>query len=165
MIQDAYVEQLVKRKNPPYALPVKILLGVLFALSLLMALASYIGIIILLAVCAVSYFTILQLNTEFEYLYIDGQLSIDRIMNQNKRKKVLECDKDALLMVAPVDSYVLKDYEAPGTKTVDCSSGRTDAKKYAFIYQAGQTRTKVIFEPNDKLLQCIRNTTPRKVVL
>ena len=49
MIQDAYVEQLVKRKNPPYALPVKILLGVVVAVSLLMALASYIGIVILLA--------------------------------------------------------------------------------------------------------------------
>ncbi|MCI9023513.1 MAG: hypothetical protein HFG92_03575 [Dorea sp.] len=165
MIQDAYVEQLVKRKNPPYALPVKILLGVVVAVSLLMALASYIGIVILLAACGVSYFTLLQLNTEFEYLYIDGQLSIDRIMNRNKRKKVLECDKDSLLMMAPADSYVLKDYEAPGTKTVDCSSGQTDGKKYAFIYQSGQTRTKVIFEPNDRMLQCIRNTTPRKVVL
>ena len=62
MIQDAYVEQLVKRKNPPYALPAKILLGVVVAVFLLMALASYIGIVILLAACGVSYFTLLQLN-------------------------------------------------------------------------------------------------------
>ena len=165
MIQDAYVEQLVKRKNPPYALAVKILLGILFAVSLFLAVTTIFGILVLLAVGAAAYFVLLRLNTEFEYLYIDGQLSIDRIMNQNKRKKVLECDKDSLLMVAPLDSYVLKDYEAQGMKTVDCSSGRSDVKKYAFVYQDGQQRMKVIFEPNERLLHCIRNTSPRKVVM
>ena len=165
MIQDSYVEQLVKRKTPSYALLVKILLGILFAVSLFLAVTTIFGILVLLAVCAASYFILLRLNTEFEYLYIDGQLSIDRIMNQNKRKKVMECDKDALLMVAPIDSYVLKDYETAGMKTVDCSSGRSDAKKYAFFYQDGQQRMKVIFEPNERLLHCIRNTSPRKIVM
>ncbi len=165
MIQDAYVEHLVKRKTPPYAIAVKVLLGILFAVALFMALTTYIGILVLLAVCALSYFVLLNLNIEFEYLYIDGQLSIDKILNRNKRKKMLECDKDSLLMLAPLDSYVLKDYEGTGVKVIDCSSGRADAKKYAFIYQSGQQRMKVIIEPNDKLLQCIRNTTPRKVVL
>ncbi len=165
MIQDAYVEHLVKRKTPPYALAVKILLGVLFAAAVFMALTTYIGIVVLLAVCAASYFIMLNLNVEFEYLYIDGQLSIDKILNRNKRKKVMECDKDSLLMMAPLDSYVLKDYEGTGVKVIDCSSGRNDVKKYAFIYQAGQQRNKVIIEPNEKLLQCIRSTTPRKIVL
>ena len=165
MIQDTYVEHLVKRKTPSYAILVKIFLGILFAAALFMALTTYIGILVLLAVCGAAYFIMLNLNVEFEYLYIDGQLSIDKILNQNKRKKVMECDKDSLVMMAPLDSYVLKDYEGTGVKVIDCSSGRSDAKKYAFIYQAGQQRTKVIIEPNDKLLQCIRNTTPRKIVL
>ncbi len=165
MIQDAYVEHLVKRRSPAYSILVKVVLAILFALALFMALTSYIGILVLAAVCVASYFIMLNLNIEFEYLYIDGQLSIDKILNRNKRKKLLECDKDSLLMVAPLDSYVLKDYEGAGTKVVDCSSRRPEVKKYAFIYQAGQQRTKVIFEPNDKMLQCIRNTTPRKIVL
>lgn len=165
MMQDAYVEHLVKRKTPVYALPVKILLGILLAVALFFALTTFVGILVLLAVCALGYFVLLNLNIEYEYLYIEGNLSIDKIMNRTRRKKLLECDKDNLLMVAPIDSYVLKDYEGNGTKVVDCSSGRSDAKKYAFVYQAGQQRTKVIFEPNERLLHCIRNTTPRKIVM
>ena len=76
MIQDAYVEHLVKWKTPPYAIAVKVLLGILFAVALFMALTTYIGILVLLAVCALSYFVLLNLNIEFEYLYIDGQLSM-----------------------------------------------------------------------------------------
>ena len=62
MIQDTYVEHLVKRKTPSYAILVKIFLGILFAAALFMALTTYIGILVLLAVCGAAYFIMLNLN-------------------------------------------------------------------------------------------------------
>ena len=49
MNQDTYVEWLVKRKEPAYAWPVRIVMGILCIFSLLMALTQVWGILLLVA--------------------------------------------------------------------------------------------------------------------
>ena len=49
MNQDTYVEWLVKRKEPAYAWPVRIVMGILCIFSLLMALTQAWGILLLVA--------------------------------------------------------------------------------------------------------------------
>ena len=165
MNQDTYVEWLVKRKEPVYAWPVRIVMVVLCLFALLVALMKFWGILLLAAVGAGTFFLFQMLNIEFEYLYIDGSLSIDKILGKARRKKVIECAKEQLLMAAPLDSFVLKDYETKDTKVIDCSSGRKEGKIYAFIYQKGSQHIKLILEPNDKMLQAVRYTSPQKIVL
>ena len=164
MNQD-YVEWLVKRKDPAYAWPVRILMGILCAAALVMALVVVWGPILLLIAGAATFFVFQMLSVEYEYLYVDGSLSVDKILGKARRKKVLECSKEELLMIAPSDSYVLKDYETSGMKVVNCSSQKTEAKTFTMIYQKNEQHYKVIMEPNDKLLQAIRYTTPRKIVM
>lgn len=164
MNQD-YVEWLVKRKDPAYAWPVRILMGILCAAALVMALVVVWGPILLLIAGAATFFVFQMLSVEYEYLYVDGILSVDKILGKARRKKVLECSKEELLMIAPSDSYVLKDYETSGMKVVNCSSQKPEAKTFTMIYQKNGQHYKVILEPNDKLLQAIRYTTPRKIVM
>ena len=164
MNQD-YVEWLVKRKDPAYAWPVRILMGILCAAALVMALVVVWGPIRLLIAGAATFFVFQMLSVEYEYLYVDGSLSVDKILGKARRKKVLECSKEELLMIAPSDSYVLKDYETSGMKVVNCSSQKPEAKTFTMIYQKNGQHYKVILEPNDKLLQAIRYTTPRKIVM
>ncbi|HIQ75005.1 MAG TPA: hypothetical protein IAA51_11365 [Candidatus Cottocaccamicrobium excrementipullorum] len=164
MNQD-YVEWLVKRKDPAYAWPVRILMGILCAAALVMALVVVWGPILLLIAGAATFFVFQMLSVEYEYLYVDGSLSVDKILGKARRKKVLECSKEELLMIAPSDSYVLKDYETSGMKVVNCSSQKPEAKTFTMIYQKNGQHYKVILEPNDKLLQAIRYTTPRKIVM
>ena len=164
MNQD-YVEWLVKRKDPAYAWPVRILMGILCAAALVMALVVVWGPILLLIAGAATFFVFQMLSVEYEYLYVDGSLSVDKILGKARRKKVLECLKEELLMIAPSDSYVLKDYETSGMKVVNCSSQKPEAKTFTVIYQKNGQHYKVILEPNDKLLQAIRYTTPRKIVM
>ena len=76
---------------------------------------------------------------------------------------MLECKKDEIQIVAPSDSYMMKDYEKSGMKVQDCSS-RTGAKTYSLIYQRGAECVKVIFEPNDRMLRSMRNYIPGKLV-
>lgn len=165
MNQDTYVEWLVKRKEPAYAWPARIGLGILCIISLLIAFMAVWGILLLTAVGAAAFFLVQTLSIEYEYLYIDGGFSIDKILGRSRRKKVMECSKDELIMVAPSDSFVLKDYETSGMKVLDCSSGRKEVKTHTLIYQKGSQHYKVIFEPNDKMLQAVRYTTPRKIVM
>lgn len=166
MMNDTYAEWLVKRKEPAYAWPLKVLMIFLCVVGFLAAsMIGIIGIIILAVVAAGTYFVFQNLKIEFEYLYVTGQFSVDKIMNQQRRKKVMECAMEDIKIVAPEDSYLLKDHSTTNMKIVDASSKDPQAKKYALIYQSGSNTTKVIFEPNDKILQCLRYSAPRKVIL
>ena len=74
MMEDSYVEWLVKRKDPVYAIPVKILMVIISAFSVLMALQKIWGVLLMLAAFAATYFVFINLSIEFEYLYADGDL-------------------------------------------------------------------------------------------
>lgn len=164
MNEDAYAEWLVKRKAPPYAIPLKVLMVILCIISVFLALNALIGIIVLVLAGAASYYVFTNLSVEFEYLFVEGDLTIDRILARSRRKKLLECKKDEIQIVAPSDSYVLKDYEKGGMKITDCSSRQAGARRYALIYQRGPECVKVIFEPNDRVLHAMWRAIPSKVV-
>lgn len=165
MNDDNYVEWLVKRKDPVYAIPVKILMIAVCIISVLSALQTVIGVIIMMAAGAATYFIFLNLSVEYEYLFAEGGLSVDRILGKTRRKKIFDCEKDDIQLVAPADSYVLKDYEKQGTKVKDYSSGRRDAKVYALMYQKGPENYKILFEPNERMIGAMRRTFPRKLVM
>lgn len=142
--------------------PVMILLCVI---SLLSAFMSMIGMLVFLAVGVATYFVFRNSNLEYEYLYVTGQLTFDKIMGQAKRKTMKNVDMSEVQIIAPSDAYQLKDHELQGMKVLDYSSGTANAKTYSLIMQAGGETTKIIFEPNDKMLQCLRQAAPRKVIL
>ena len=165
MNDDNYVEWLVKRKDPAYAVPVKILMIVVCIFSVLSALQTVFGVIVMTIAGVATYFVFLNLSVEFEYLFAEGGLSVDRILGRAKRKKIFDCEKDDIQIVAPADSFVLKDYEKQGMKVKDFSSGRKDAKVYALIYQKGPDHFKVLIEPNERMIGAMRRTFPRKLVM
>lgn len=165
MIEDNYVEWLVKRKDPAYAIPVRILMGLLCAVAVLLALQTVLGVIALTIVAAATYFVFQNLSVEYEYLFAEGGLRVDRILGKARRKKAFECEKEEVQIVAPSDSYMLKDYQTSGMKVVDCSSGSRGAKTYVMISQKGSEHTRVIIEPNEKMLSAMRRCFPGKLVL
>lgn len=164
MNEDTYAEWLVKRKDPPYAIPVKVLMVILCIISVFLALSTLIGVIVLVLAGVATYFIFINLSVEFEYLFVEGDFSIDRILARSRRKKLLECKKDEIQIVAPSDSYMLKDCERGGMKVKDCSSGQAGVKTYALIYQRGPECMKVIFEPDDRIIRSMRHAIPNKVV-
>ncbi len=162
MNDDNYVEWLVKRKDPVYALPVKILMAVLCAVCAFLAIQTVFGVLFLIAAGVGSYFVFLNLSVEYEYLFAEGGLSVDRIMGKARRKRVFDCEKEDVQAVAPADSFVLKEYERQEMKVKDYSSGVAGAKVYALIYQKGGENCKVLFEPNERMTAAMRRAYPRK---
>lgn len=164
-MNDSYTEWLVKRKAPAYSIIIKALLIFLCAIGAFLALVNPFGILILAAVAAATYFIFQNLSLEFEYLIVNDQISIDKIMGQARRKKVWEGVLSEIQIITPLDSYVLKDYEKPGMKVLDFGSHAPGAKVYGMIHQGEGQCTKIIFEPNEKILHHIRQRAPRKVVV
>ena len=86
-MEENYIEWLVKRKDPVYAWPVKILMIVVCALSVLAALQMLLGILILAAAAAATYFVFLNLSVEYEYLFADGGFSVRQYSWKSKKKE------------------------------------------------------------------------------
>ena len=65
-MEESYIEWLVKRKDPIYALPVKIIMVLVCAFSVLLALQTVIGVVIMTAAGIGTYFIFLNLSVEYE---------------------------------------------------------------------------------------------------
>ena len=164
MNNETYAEYLVKRKSPLYTYALKGVMILLCIIGVLLALTTVWGILALTVIGVATYFLFQYVNLEFEYLVVNDQLTIDKIMGQSRRKKAWEGTMEEIQIIAPSDSYVLKDYERPGMKTFNFSSQAPGAKTYTLIHQAGANFSKIIFEPNDRVLHCLRMRSPRKVI-
>ena len=164
MNEDAYAEWLVKRKDPAYAVPVKVLLVLVCVGTGMFALGNLLGIIVFFAALAATYFVWINLSIEFEYLVVEGEFSVDRVLAKSRRKKYFSCKKEEIQIVAPSDSYVLKDHEKSNMKVMDCSSGKAGQKTYTMICQQGSDAVKVVFEPNEKIIKSLRYSIPNKVM-
>ena len=99
-----------------------------------------------------TYFVFLNLSVEFEYLFAEGGLSVDRILGKAKRKKIFDCEKDDIQIVAPADSFVLKDYEKQGMKIKDFRpAGRMP--RCTPLIPEGSDHFKVLIEPNERMIE------------
>ena len=89
-IREDFVEHLVKRKDPVYWKLLLVVSGICTALSLMVALVNLFGILIFIGLSVVTYFIWLNSSVEYEYLYIEGEFSVDRILHKNTRKKMVD---------------------------------------------------------------------------
>ena len=67
-------------------------------------------------------------------------------------------------VIAPSESHVLDQYKSLNPRTMDFSSQLPGAKTYTAIVRTGSETIRILFEPDEKMLQCFRQTAPRKVV-
>jgi len=162
IMNETYVEWLVKRKTPAYMAFLKILftvLAVFFVLiGLLLLPALLIGVI-----CGVAaYFITLNADLEYEYLYVDKELTVDKVMAKSRRKRVAVFSLDKIEIVAPVKSWHLDNFKNRSDKAVDYSSGeeKQPDKRFVFYYDG---QKKVIFEPNEEMIKAMQTVAPRKV--
>ena len=164
-MNDCYVECLVARKSSPLLAFLKILL---YGLAAALAIAGIIGFgiafipAILLAVLA--YFVLPMMDLEFEYLYMNKEISIDKIMAKEKRKKVTSIDLNKMEIMAPFNSHELDSYKARNLKINDYSSKLPDSKPFAIVYQTENAQEIALIEPNEAMLKAIKTVFPRKVV-
>lgn len=104
-----------------------------------------------------------RFNIEWEYIFVDGQLDFDTISGEEKRKTRLRIDFDEVEIVAPVNSHALDAYR--GIKVRNYSSLRKDARVYAVVAKIGEEGLcKILFEPSDKMLDMMKQKSPRKVM-
>ena len=163
-MSESYVELLVKKKKTPKD---SILKGLMIAGIVILVLIGLVIPLVLIAAIALgvlAYFKMPGLDLEFEYLYVNGELDIDKIMSKVKRKRVGSFDISKAEMVAPVKSHELDYYrQSKDMKVVDCSSGEDHANVYGMVIKDEKGMKLVLFEPNQEILDDMRRIATRKV--
>lgn len=162
-MSDTYVECLVRGKPSGVAKAMKVVLIILIVLFVLsMILTGMVGLF-LAAISGVGlYFVNLYTHVEYEYLYLDKEISVDRVLGQAKRKRMATYSVDRMEILAPVRSSHLDGYKNRKVKTTDYSS-LEDVKAdqgYAMYYEGGE---RVLLSPSEELLKAVKNVAPRKV--
>lgn len=164
-MNDTYVECLVKAKASN---GVRLLKGLLITLTVLFAMVMFVlgPVFLLLAVITGvgAYFANMFADVEYEYLYLDKEISVDRVMAKSTRKKVATYSVDRMEILAPVKSYHLDAYRNRKVKVKDYSIGEEQKPdlRYAMYYEGGEM---ILLSPSEELVKAVRNVAPRKVFL
>lgn len=162
-MSDAYVECLVKAKGSALGKFGRFLLMALCVICVLgmftVGLPALIGAV-LTGVGA--YFVNLYTDLEYEYLYLDKELTVDKVMAKTKRKRIATYSLDKVEILAPIKSYRLDNYKNRNAKVTDYSIGEElqPDRRYAMYCEDGQ---KIILSPSEELIKIMKNASPRKV--
>lgn len=162
-MDERYIEQIVKKKDSPFNGLIKsglILVGVLLFFlgvgTMRMGFAM-IGILFFVAL----YFITPYLSVEYEYLYVSKEISVDKILNKENRKKMGNWELTNLELFVSIESDRLKEYENKKYTVLDFTSREADARVYVMIIN-DKKPVRIHFEPNDELIYMIKSNFPRQ---
>ena len=161
-MSDTYVELLVKKPEQKAA---SALHGIMIGLgAVLFCIGLFIHFLITLTgllLWGASYLIIMQANIEYEYLYLDKELTVDKIKNQTKRKKVAVYQLSTLEVMAPRKSRRLDSYQ--NLKAKDFSSETEEGNAYELVLNGENGRERIVIDTNEELIKAIRMVAPRQV--
>lgn len=161
-MNDSYMEYMVRKKFTAKDRLLRIIMIVLILIFFSLTPLIPFSFLIAAILAAVSYFFVFPYtDLEYEYLYCDKQITVDKIMAKSKRKQVAAYDTDKIELLAPLNSYRLKAFEHRTLKEVPLWSLKEDGHvPYAMIYEGNQ---KVILDLPAEFVKLVQNVAPRKV--
>lgn len=161
-MNDSYMEYMVRKKFTVKDRLLRIFMILLILIFFSLTPLIPFSLLIAAILAAVSYFFVFPYtDLEYEYLYCDKQITVDKIMAKSKRKQVAVYDTDKIELLAPLNSYRLKAFEHRTLKEVPLWSLKEDGHvPYAMIYEGNQ---KVILDLPAEFVKLVQNVAPRKV--
>lgn len=166
---DFFVEQLVKKKKSAgqiLAIVGTVLLAlVLLAISIL--LIQFTGAISMLIVVGVFYgawYLLTAQNIEYEYCVTNGDIDIDRIVAQRKRKRIVSVSGKK---IESAGRYVPEKWVGrPMDRTVIAAPSDREDNLYYFTYHSKKRgHTLVVFQPDERVKNSLYEGLPKLVQL
>ena len=161
---DVFKEQLVKRKPTFRDTVLKVCLGILAAI---IGLSSFVflghfGMLVVFGLVFGVKYLVGFLNVEYEYIFTNGELDIDIIYDQSRRKRVFTAQAKQFEIMAHIDDKNHEGTFNSAQETRDYSSGVVNDNTYAFLTTHNGKRVKVIIEPNEKMMKAISTILTRR---
>ncbi|MCG8499744.1 MAG: DUF6106 family protein [Firmicutes bacterium] len=164
---DIFIEHIVKRQKTAKDALVTVGLIIAVLIVAVFALQFPFGPIIVVAAGYGAYWLITGRNIEFEYIVTNGELDVDKIIAQRKRKRILSVHSKEFEIMAPVhDEKYKRDFTNVNIqKTIEAMSSMRAENLYFAVFKLNGVRTKLIFEPTEKMLNAFKKYNPRQVHL
>lgn len=164
---DVFVEQIVKKKfnGMDYLIFAGIVIGsiiLIFATLVIPVLASF-SFLIGIGILVGAYFLIISRNVEFEYSVTNGDVTVDKIINRSKRKRVISFDTHTVEEMGKYDpeKHAAKSY---ATRLFTGDSITNPDSWYMTFSTAKTGNTLFVFTPNEKVLTAIKPFVPKQVL-
>lgn len=110
------------------------------------------------------YFVFQWTDIEYEYLYLDKEITVDKIMAKTRRKRVAAIDVNKIEIMAPEKSHQLDSYRNRQAKVTDLSAGHDlpEQKLYWVFYEGSR---KFLMNFTEDFARTIKGIAPRKVFM
>ncbi len=163
---DTFVEQIVvKRKGGK---EIAIIIGVVFAALLIAAVSVlFLGAFALLIIAGAGYgawWLITSQNIEFEYSVTNGDIDIDQIVAQRKRRRIVSVAGQKIESMQPYkpEEYVGRTFN----RTVIAAPSAAEEGLWCFTYTSKKNgHTLVIFQPEERVLNSLKSGLTKLVQL
>ena len=111
---------------------------------------------VIVLVIYLAYKIITDINIEFEYTLAGNSISMDKIINKRKRKRMINCDLTDFDVVAPVSSTYYEEYRGNVARTITAVSGDNKANEFFGLLEYKGKRTILVFEADDRAVSHIK---------
>jgi hypothetical protein len=171
-MQDVFIEYMVVRRKTLKTVLLKALIALglitlilaLFVLSFSLGDFAFIVMVLVVIAAYSAYFLFTSMNLEFEYSITNGEMDVDKIIAQRKRRRLASVkirDVEAFGKYKP-DEHADKTYE---NKIFACDCPRNPDLWY-LVARTPQKQGKLflVFNANEKMLDAIKKFLPKPIL-
>ena len=162
---DVFIEKIVSRKKNMKDRGIVFLIGFI-AFILVLVVFTFIpalGLMLTAALLYGAYLLMSSLNVEFEYAVTNGDIDIDKIIAQRKRKRVFSGSAKDFEIVAKVNSEHYSNEIKNIKNIIMCAASMNEEDLYFLVGQYGGKKVAVFFQPDERMLNSFKIFIPRKV--
>lgn len=164
---DSFAEQLVQKQQGAAAKTRRMLIilaGILLTLATaalalgIGGLFTFLGLMIAVGFGYGTYFTVQNMDVEYEYSFTNGELDVDKIIAKKKRREMLSVD------VGKFNDFGRYSDDIPETKgmtIIFASDNIASNEYYADFNHADYGSARLVFSPDEKMLEKVTKALPR----
>ena len=160
---DNFYEQLITAKGAASYKIANIAFYVLIGLAVLFMGMSIIFSIFYIVLAAGTFFLKKRLYIEYEYVFTNGEIDIDKILEMKKRTKAISFSIKDIELMAPEGSDFIRDFNNKPAKLLSLCPKNTDKKIYIAMLTSGMKRLQIRFIPDEKFISLCYKYNPRAV--
>ncbi len=165
---DVFIEHIVKKRATGTDTAKKF--GLVLVLAILVALCicfipmefMTIGFLLVFGACYGAYWLISGMSIEYEYILTNGELDIDKIIAQRKRKRLATVNVKTFEAFGPYKpaEHANRDYD---NRILACESEDSEGVMYATFRHNVLGHCLLVFNPDERVYNGIKSYLPRMV--
>ena len=163
---DSYVEYLVKKKNGPTTIILQILIvmATAFGVAAVMFFLGGVGAIVATAALYGGYYAVTAQNLEYEYLFTNGEIDVDKIVAKRKRARLLNFECRDIEKMEELNERNEK--KVPGVQRIIACSVGDKAPIYVIdVRHKKLGKVQVIINLSDEMKEAMKPMVSRTVGL